>query len=511
MHLKHLSLSLFLLVSCSSWSYTKNKPYKITILHTNDHHGRFWQNKDGEAGLAARYTLIQQIQDEVNKAGGHVLVLDAGDVNTGVPQSDLQNAEPDFRGMGIIGYDAMALGNHEFDRPLPTILQQREWANFPFISANIYYTDSDQRVFPSHITKELQDLKVSIFGLTTEDTPQKSNPRNTKGLKFVPAVQEAKKLVPLLKKQSDMVIAVTHIGHYENENNSADAPGDVTLARQVNGIDLIVGGHTQKALFKPDVQNGTIIVQAQEWGKYVGRVDLEFIDGKVELKNSQLIPVNLKDAPTKIAADPYVENILRPYKEKGDSSLLIELGNADAEFIGRREVIRFQETNLGNLVSTAYKTKFKTNVGLTNSGGMRDSIYQGKVTYESVLMVLPFGGEVVVAKMNGKELKSYIETVIVNLGPGSGSFPQFTGIEAIVSKGQKKLTSLIVEGERVIDQKEYSIALPEFIANGGDKYPKINFQKTGFVDADILKEFILNIKDLRASDFAPTGDIKIED
>jgi 5'-nucleotidase/UDP-sugar diphosphatase len=511
MHLKHLSLSIFLLVSCSSWSFTKSKAYKLTVLHTNDHHGRFWPNRDGEAGLAARATLIQQIREEVNKAGGHVLLLDAGDVNTGIPQSDLQNAEPDFRAMGMIGYDAMALGNHEFDKPLATILQQREWANFPFISANIYYADNNQRVFPSHITKEIDDLKISIMGLTTEDTPLKSNPRNTKGLKFVPAVQEAKKLVPLLRQESDMVIAVTHIGHYPEENHGADAPGDVTLARQVNGIDLIVGGHTQKPLFEPDIQNGTIIVQAHEWGKYVGRVDLEFLNGKVNLKNSQLIPINLKNTETKISADPYVENILRPYKERGDSSLLIELGSADNEFIGRREIVRFQETNLGNLVTSAYKNKFKTNIGLTNSGGMRDSIYPGKVTYESVLTVLPFGGEIVVSKMTGKELVSYLETIILNLGPGSGSFPQFSGIEAVLSKSKKKLTSLFIEGEKIINEKEYSITLPEFIANGGDKYPKINFQKTGFVDADVLKEYILVKKDLKSAEYAPTGDVKIED
>ncbi len=404
-----LSLALFLCLSPDLYAYTKDKVYKLTVLHTNDHHGRFWTNRDGEVGLAARATLITQLREEVVRAGGHVLLLDAGDVNTGVPQSDLQDAEPDFRGMGHIGYDAMAIGNHEFDKPLETIFRQRDWAGFPFISANIHYKAKDGRPFPSHITKEFDDLKVTVFGLTTEDTPLKSNPNNSKDVVFVPMLEEAKALVPVLRRDADVLVAVTHIGHYPEEAHGADAPGDVTLARKVDGIDLIVGGHSQKPLFAPDLQNGTVIVQAHEWGKYVGRVDFEFLNGKLTLKKSELIPVNLKDSPVKIQPDAYLEAMLRPFKEKGDSTLLIELGTADAEFVGRREVVRKQETNLGNLLSRAYHEKFNADLAISNSGGIRDSIYPGKVTYETVLMVLPFGGEVGVAEVSGKDLLPYLE------------------------------------------------------------------------------------------------------
>ncbi len=96
----------------------------------------------------------------------------------------MQQAEPDFRGMAELQYDVMALGNHEFDNDLATIFKQRQWAGFPFISANIYYKNTSRRVFPSHITKELDDLKVTIFGLTTEDTPIKSKAENSKHLRF---------------------------------------------------------------------------------------------------------------------------------------------------------------------------------------------------------------------------------------------------------------------------------------------------------------------------------------
>jgi 5'-nucleotidase / UDP-sugar diphosphatase len=505
-----LTLPLLLAFSLNLYAYTKGKVYKLTILHTNDHHGRFWPNRDGEFGLAARATLINQLRKEIKDAGGHVLLLDAGDVNTGVPQSDMLDAEPDFKGMGLIGYDVMAVGNHEFDRPLATIFKQEEWAGFPFISANIYYQESNERVFRSHITKELEDLKVTIFGLTTEDTPLKSNPNNSKGLKFIPAVAEAKKLVPTLRPSTDVLIALTHMGHYPDENHRADAPGDVTLARQVNGIDVIVGGHTEKPLFKPDVQNGTVIVQAENWGKYVGRVDFEFLDGKLTLKNYQLIPVNLKESPHRIAADAYLEAFLQPFKEKGDATLQVEIGQAEVEFIGRRDVVRSQETNLGNLVTRAFQTKFQADLAILNSGGLRDSIYQGKVTYESVLMVLPFGGEVVTAELSGKELKAYLEFVVFNQNPGSGSFPQMSNITIKGNLESKTITELRVGGKKVCPSKKYLIALPEFIAGGGDKYPALSFRKYGHVDAEVLREFILGQGVLRAQDFMPTGYIQLK-
>lgn len=508
--MKNIIISTLLFSSFSVQAYTAGKVYKLTVLHTNDNHGRFWQNRDGEFGMSARATLIKNLREEIQKSGGHVLLIDAGDVNTGVPQSDMLDAEPDFKAMKLMGYDVMAVGNHEFDNTLEIIKQQRRWAGFPFISANIYYKNSPRRVFPSHIVKEIEDLKVTIFGLTTEDTPQKSNPANSKNVRFTPAVEEAKKVVPWLRKNTDVLIALTHTGHYPDEKHGPDAPGDVTIARQTKGIDLIVGGHTQKPLFEPDYQNGTAIVQAFEWGKYVGRVDMEFLDGKLTIKNYKLIPVNLKDSTVKIDADPEMESFLRPFKEKGDATLLVEIGKTDVEFVGARAVVRAQETNLGNLITRSFQEKFGADLSVVNSGTIRDSIYPGKITYESVLTVLPFGGEVVTAKLSGTALKDYIEFVIVNLLPGSGSFPQFSGVDIVADVMTRKIKKLMIGGKNLQDDKIYTIALPEFIANGGDRFPKLEFVRAGHVDADILKDYILKLGTLSSTEFAPRGYVRFE-
>ncbi len=123
-------LTTFTLASETALAYEQDKTYKITVLHTNDHHGHFWRNEYGEYGLAAQKTLVDGIRKEVAAEGGSVLLLSGGDINTGVPESDLQDAEPDFRGMNLVGYDAMAIGNHEFDNPL-TVLRAGKVGQVP--------------------------------------------------------------------------------------------------------------------------------------------------------------------------------------------------------------------------------------------------------------------------------------------------------------------------------------------------------------------------------------------
>lgn len=252
--LRSTLLLFVLLAGCAAPVYQAEKTYNLTLLHTNDHHGHFWANGDGEWGLAARATLVSQLRAQLQAQDTSVLLLDAGDVNTGVPQSDMLDAEPDFKGMNRIGYDAMAVGNHEFDNDLATIRKQEDWVDFPFLSANIY--KDNKRLFKPYIIKNVDGLKVAILGLTTKDTPFKSKMEGHTNTEFRDPIAEAALLVPELRKKAQIVIALTHMGHYPDEKHGLDAPGDVTLARQVPGIDLIIGGHTQLPLFKPDIQNG---------------------------------------------------------------------------------------------------------------------------------------------------------------------------------------------------------------------------------------------------------------
>lgn len=503
-----------------AFAATIDKTYNLTILHTNDNHGRFWHNRSGEYGMAARATLIQSIRDEVAGTGGHTLLLSGGDINTGVPESDLQDAEPDFKGMNYMAYDAMALGNHEFDNPLSVLRQQHDWARFPFLSANIINQDTGMPLFKSHEIFDLDGLKVAVVGFTTQDTVRIGNPEFLQGLEIQSPIAVATKIVPAIAANSDLVVAVTHMGHYRFGENGGNAPGDVALAKAVDGLDVIVGGHSQTATFSPDVQNDTLIVQAKEWGKYVGRLDLQLRNGEISVINYQLIPVNLKKKvlidgekvsvyiDQEIVADETLKAMLEPYQNQGQEQLMQVIGHADAVFVGAREQVRTNETNLGNLIALAQMERVQADLGIMNSGGIRDDMPAGDITYKDVLKVQPFSNTVAYVDLTGAELMPYLQ-VAANKEAGSGAFAQFAG--TTITMNGNSIESATVAGKLVEASKTYRLAINAYMASGGDGYPRLsdhaNYVNSGFVDAEVLKDYISSRSPLKAADFAAQGDV----
>ncbi|CUB06095.1 bifunctional UDP-sugar hydrolase/5'-nucleotidase UshA [Marinomonas fungiae] len=503
----------------SSPMWQAGKEYHLTILHTNDHHGRFWQNSNGEYGMAARKTLIDNIREEVLLEDGNTLLLSGGDINTGVPESDLQDAEPDFKGMNLLKYDAMALGNHEFDNPIEVLRKQRDWAGFPFLSANIIDNKTGKPLFDAYKIFTVDDLRVAVVGFTTDDTVKIGNPEYLGGITIKSPIEVAQDLIPVLEQKADLIVAVTHMGHYDDGNHGGNAPGDVTLARTVPGIDVIVGGHSQDPLFEPDVQSGTLILQAHEWGKYVGRLDMTIKDGAIVASDYELIPVNLKKKVTKsdgsservfidkeIAQDPVMLSMLQPYQDIGLEKLNIEIGFTDGPLVGERKQVRAQETNLGNLIASAMMKKVHADVAVMNSGGIRDSIPAGKITYKSALQVQPFANAVAYVDFNAEELTAYLSAV-AGKEAGTGAFAQTRGVSLVMKDG--KATNIKVGGKALEADKTYRVAMNSYTASGGDGYPKIsdhkNYVNSGYVDADVLAEYIKDYSPILISDYKPTG------
>ncbi|WP_445445535.1 bifunctional UDP-sugar hydrolase/5'-nucleotidase UshA [Citrobacter portucalensis] len=535
-------LAAFTLAGQPAQAYEKDKTYKITILHTNDHHGHFWRSEYGEYGLAAQKTLVDGIRKEVAEEGGSVLLLSGGDINTGVPESDLQDAEPDFRGMNLIGYDAMAVGNHEFDNPMTVLRQQEKWSKFPFLSANIYQKSTGERLFKPWAIFKRQDLKIAVLGLTTDDTAKIGNPEFFTDIEFRKPADEAKLVIQELNmgEKPDIIIATTHMGHYDNGNHGSNAPGDVEIARSLpaGSLAMIVGGHSQDPVCMasenkkqvdyvpgtpcaPDKQNGIWIVQAHEWGKYVGRADFEFRNGEMKMVNYQLIPVNLKKKVTwdngkservlytpEIAENQQMLSLLTPFQNKGKAQLDVKIGSVNARLEGDRSKVRFVQTNMGHLLLAAQMARTSADFGVMSGGGIRDSIEGGDITYKSVLKVQPFGNIVVYADMSGKEVIDYL-TAVAQMKPDSGAYPQFANVSFVAKDG--KLNDLKIKGEPVDPAKNYRMATLSFNATGGDGYPRIDnkpgYVNTGFIDAEVLKEFVQKNSPLDASVYEPRGEV----
>lgn len=256
-----------------------------------------------------------------------------------------------------------------------------------------------------------------------------------------------------------MIIATTHMGHYDNGEHGSNAPGDVEMARSLptGALAMIVGGHSQNPVCMaaenkkqqdyvpgtpcaPDRQNGIWIVQAHEWGKYVGRADFEFRNGEMKLVNYQLIPVNLKKKVTwdngkserilytpEIAENQKMLSLLSPFQSKGKAQLEVNIGNVNGHLEGDRSKVRFVQTNLGHLILAAQMARTEADFAVMSGGGIRDSIEAGDITYKDVLKVQPFGNTLVYIDMPGKAVVEYL-TAVAQKKPDSGAYPQFANV-----------------------------------------------------------------------------------
>ncbi|MBV2168297.1 MAG: 5'-nucleotidase C-terminal domain-containing protein [Bdellovibrio sp.] len=496
---KFFILFLSLLVSSTAFTYDAGKKYDLTFFHVSDTHGHFYKSPaNNEGGFAILSTLVKNARQEARQNNSLFFLTSGGDVNTGTPESDLLLAEPDFRAMQAIGFDAMAIGNHEFDKHWQVLSQQHSWAQFPFLSANIRSAKAQYLPIIPFIIKEEQNLRVAFLGLTTEDTPFLSLPANTQGLIFDPAIATAQKWIPFLRQRADVVVVLSHLGWCPLGNCAA--PNDVLLARAVPGIDLILGGHSHSSLPVPEVENGTFIFHTFEKNQKVGILNLEFLDGKISLKSSELKPIAGEEDPALLA-------ILDPLRQLSAEKLKTVVGETPVFLDGERANVRYKETNLGNLVTKTLQLRTQADLTLINSGGIRASIAPGPITYGDIFKVLPFGNTVCTVELTGAELVKYME-VIAKMNPGEGNFPQMSGV-TLTTNTENKILELKINHEEIKAEKIYKLAMNNFMAEGGDFYPKVkdlpSFIDTGLTVEYIFRSYIVDQKVIDPKEFEITN------
>ena len=517
--MKYYNKLLFLyLTLISSQAFAQSAPIHFTVLHTNDHHGHYWTNAAGEFGMAARQTLFKRIRKEVNEAGGFVLTLSGGDINTGTIESDMWYAEPDFYAMNLLGYDAMALGNHEFDHTLDLTLQQANWANFPFLSANTYSKITGERIFQPYEIFERMGLKVGIVGLTTQASQYITTPLATQWVDFRNPIDDADAVVTELRSQNkaDVVIGLTHMGHYPNFQPNIynqSAVDDIRLAQLLptGALDLIVGGHSQTKICMPaqahhssmqeqsnclpDKVNGTWIVQAQDWGKYVGRADFVYESGQLTLKRYQLIDVNLQGSKTaRIEPDPEVKAFLTPYYEASKVFSQHIVAHLQRDLNGERTYMRRQQTALGAMVSDAVIQVLDVDFSVMNSGSIRNSLSAGAISRRDILEVLPFKDKLVIVETHGSDLLLYLKK-ITKILPGTGAFPQFYGITLPRSQ-PLRMDNVLLNGEPLVADRSYRFGITHFMAYGAgfyavkDEPETFKLEMSNLYQSEILEQFL---------------------
>lgn len=461
------------------------KTYELVLLHTNDQHGTVL-DKSGKGGLPSQATFVKQVRAE-NK---NVLLISAGDINTGSALSNMFAAEPDIKAYGKIGYDAVTLGNHEFDTTMAKLLTQIKIADFPWISANV--KKGKKTLVKPYIVKDYEGFRVGVFGLTTRRTLTIASP--DKSLTFDDEIETAKKMVKQLreKEKCDLVILSGHIGDIEEVEGHETS---LMIAEKVPGIDVIVDGHSHSLFTEPKLVNGVPIVTANEHGKIVGEAKIKIADGKLTEFDWKPVEITTEAFPP----DAEMMAFLKPYIDKANASLKEVVLKTTGEFEFGKKLTRYQEMASGDVLCDGMvwylnSIGVKPDFAVFNGGSIRTSLPKGDVTRENILTMLPFENYVYTVDLKGED--------VVKLFDFIGSIRQGAGGWAQVSKevkytitydaeGNGKISDVTINGKEIDPSKTYKVACNDYMAGGGDGYPlKVG---TGvFNSSQLVSEVFIN-------------------
>ncbi len=470
--------------------------HPLTILSLSEQHGRVLADDDGVGGLAQVATLVDQVRAET---GGNVLVLSSGDILIGTTMSSAFRGRADIEAMNLIGFDAMNLGNHEFDFGIDYMNTLEDLAQFPFVSTNlvgIYDLGVEAAV-----VKQVGDLRVGILGIAPETLFEVTS-AETRSLTLLDPVAIAQKAVDGIRDKVDVVIFVTH----------QDTSADLELLRSVEGIDVIVGGHTEgfdgmylaSTELDPELPAGASEVSNPFGGVFmkprgatteVARLDLD-------VENGQLVSVKAQNIPVQgFEPDAEVATLLAGYEAQLSERLGEVIGTASVNLDGERGDVRTRETNLGNLIADGLLSAFpQADIAFANGGGIRKSIPAGEITLGDAIEVHPFGNTIVTFDLSGAQVLEALENAVAAVEDARGQFLQVAGLSFTWDQNRpagQRVVEVLVGGAALDMQASYTIVTNNFIAGGGDGFEVFtqgqNYYDSQNLDADVLADYIRNL------------------
>jgi 5'-nucleotidase/UDP-sugar diphosphatase len=430
---------------------------EITILFTNDLHGAVEPDAEGNGGLVNLVSLIDQVRAE---NPGHTLLLDAGDSFQGTYVSNSSQGQVVMAAMNVAGYDAWTLGNHEFDWGQEVLRARIAQAQFPVLAANVIDASSGQvwdAVQPYTIV-QAGGARVAILGLCYPDTPAINKPENVTGLDFRGAVETVRRYLPEIEEKADLIVVLSHLGF----------DGDQALARAVDGIDVIAGGHSHIFLDRPSVINGTLIVQAGAKGQVLGRLDLtlDMATGKVTHSGGSqvLLPVSRVSA-----ANQEVKALVDTALTQAAETMNQPIGESAVAL----EPQRAGEFALGNLVTDAMLATDidgrPADVAFHNNGGIRAGLPRGPITFGQLYAVLPFDNQLMALDLTGAQILKILEHSVSDRA-GSLQVAGMTFRFRMAKPAGQRVTAATIGGKPLVPEQMYRVVTIDYLAAGGDGF-----------------------------------------
>lgn len=477
---KIISVLLIILMSFSlsktTVSAAEDENVSLTIIHVNDRHGRMSADP-----------YISQLAKET---GGNILILDAGDALHGQTTTNLSKGEAMVSLMNEVGYSAMAVGNHEFSYGTEQLLELSEMMDFPLLAANIKNKDGEN-LLQSYEVFLMDKLTVGVFGISTPETIAASDPRIMENLVFEDPVETAVKMVEALKAENcDIIIALTHMGL----DDLSQAKDRSDALAEIDGIDVIIDGHSHTALSDGLLVNDTLIAQTGEYGQNIGVVKITISDSKIT-KTAELLAVpENDDVESSLSADEAIVLKIAELDAVNESITSIIVGNTPVLLQGEKVQVRTGETNLCNLITDSMRHATGADVAFLSGGNIRASIEAGDITMGSVLTMLPYSNLIVSVELNGADLLKVLEHGISLYPEAVSQNIQVSGLEFTFDKdaeaGSRVKSVVMSDGSTLLPDAVYTVATIDFIAAGGDGYDMLTNGKNlvyygGDVDAFI--------------------------
>ncbi len=472
-------------------------PITISILHTNDMHGYFEGEKlkggDGTVfefgGIANAMGMIAQAKAQ---ADNRTVVLDDGDFWQGTFASNRDEGKTIIASMNIVGYDALTLGNHDFDHGVQVVEARASEAKFPFLAANLVEASTGRppAFVKPYIIKEVSGIRVGVIGLTYSGTPAiSSKAQELKRFKFLPEAETLKAILPEVKQKSDIVVLAAHEG----------LDKDQEIAAQVPGIDVIVSGHTHVELRNPKLVGSTIIVHAGYKAQFIGRLDLKIDPTTKKIvdytKTNEVLPAvsnkanppkEILDMTNKLIADARDE-INRPLGES-----LVDLNRvftSDGRQTG--------EYPLGNLVVDAMLAANEAgdhpaDIAIHNNAGIRADLPKGAITYGALYQVLPFDNYLTAMDLTGEQIKSVLE--VATSCPRVNTLVAGMSFVYDCSKPQgQRVSDIMIQGKPWQANKVYRVQTIDYLAGGGDGQTAFTQGKNltyGDLEIDVVADYV---------------------
>ena len=432
----------------------------ITILHTNDVHGRFVPSSTsiGADTIAAIYALWE-----------NAVLVDAGDTFHGLPFVNFGQGENAVLLMNLVGYSLFTPGNHDFNFGVDRLLELENMADFGFISANIFR--EGELVFDAYSIIEIAGVTLGFFGLANPDTPTVTHPDNVIGLYFGNPVEAARQSVYVLQAHEvDVIVALAHLG-IDGEAWS------LQIAEEVPGLHLIIDGHSHSLLNEGMWVGDVLLAQAGAHYRYLGAVEIHVSeDGSVHM---DAFVIDHETAMEGFEAAADISALIEEMNAELDAVLDIVVGYSPVTFYGdspeHRAALRSSEVPLGNLVADSMRWATGADLALANSGGIRYHLHAGDITMGDIIAVLAFFNYAVVVEITPAQLLEALENGVSNM-PGNGRFPQISGFSFVFDQEAEegsRIVSITVDGEELDFEDTsttFTIVINDFMAAGGDGY-----------------------------------------